>query len=167
MVKLTYEQACKLVEREILSYNTFIKVDIPSIKRKECYVNNIIVDEKKRIVWVDIIYQSIIPNNRNPFLIPHNYIISISDMPIDKILEAYDMGESNKIEEIDIQTDVINEVIGKKEAIIDGIKLTEGKRFIFLNDITPKFNNRIYTVKIENDVLKLVANRGRPKKIQN
>lgn len=167
MVKLVYEQACKLVERGILSYNTFIKVDIPSIYKKECYVNNVIIDEKKKIVWIDIIFQDIIPNNRKPFLIPHNHIISIGDMPIDKLLEAYDMGESNKIEEIDIQTDVVNEVIGKKEAIIDGIKLSEGKRFIFLNDITPKFNNRIYTVRFENEMIKLVANRGRPKKIHN
>lgn len=163
MTKLTYEQTLKLIEREILSYNVIIKVNIPSLKSKECYINTIKNDKNKKIIWFDIIWDTI-PNNREPFYIPHNLITNINDMPIDKILEAYDMAESNKIEEIDIKTDVINEVIGKERAVIDGIELLEGKRFIFLNDITPKFNNRIYTVKIENDMIKLVANRGRPKK---
>ena len=166
MTILTYEQAKKLCERNILSNNSIIMVNIPAIKNKNCFINKIINDTKNKKIMVDIIFQEIIPNNREPFFIPHTLISKIENMPVEKILEAYDMSENNKIEEIDIETDVVNEVIGKKEGCVDGIELKEGKRFIFLNDVTPKYNNRIFTVKYDNDNnIKLIANRGRPKKI--
>ena len=37
---------------------------------------------------------------------------------------------------------------------------------VFSEYVTPKYNNRIFTVKYDNDNnIKLIANRGRPKKI--
>lgn len=167
--RLRFDQALKFVERGVLSANSnFIKVDIPTIKNKECFINNVKIENKnKPVVYFDIIFEDVIPNNREPFWIPHYLITSISNMSIDKMLEAYDMSENNRVEEIDIETDVINEVIDKSEATIDGIELREGQRFIFLQDVTPKYNNRIYTVRIENNKIKLIANRGRPKKILN
>lgn len=167
--RLTFEQTLKFIERGIIeNYTTHICLDKLSRNRlDEWYINNIKIDEPNQKVYFDVIrLNDVRRNNRDTQWVPHTLIKEIGSMSIDKILEAYDMSENNRIEEIDIETDVENEVIGKESAEIDGIELIEGKRFIFLNDKNIKYNNRIYTVKFEDDVIKLVANRGRPKKIR-
>lgn len=96
--------------------------------------------------------------------ISYRQITKIAGQPIEKILEAYEMGE-NKTIEIDVETDVVNDVIGKEEAEIDGIDLDEGMKIILHNDKTAKMNNKILNVKYDNEgLLKLVGNRGRPRK---
>lgn len=94
----------------------------------------------------------------------YRQITKIAGQPIDKILEAYDLGE-NKVIEFTTLTNVMEDVIGKEEAEIDGIELDEGMRIILHSDITAKMNNKILNVKYDDKgLLKLVANRGRPKK---
>ena len=96
--------------------------------------------------------------------ISYKQISIIAGQSIDDILEAYDMGE-NSIIEISYETDVMNDVIGKEEAELDGKDLDEGMRIILHNDKTEKMNNKILNVKYDDKgLLKLVANRGRPKK---
>lgn len=96
--------------------------------------------------------------------ISYKQISIIAGQSIDDILEAYDMGE-NSIIEISYETDVMNDVIGKEEAELDGKDLDEGMRLILHNDKTEKMNNKILNVKYDDKgLLKLVANRGRPKK---
>lgn len=96
--------------------------------------------------------------------ISYKQISIIAGQSIDDILEAYDMGE-NSIIEISYETDVMNDVVGKEEAELDGKDLDEGMRLILHNDKTEKMNNKILNVKYDDKgLLKLVANRGRPKK---
>lgn len=96
--------------------------------------------------------------------ISYKQISIIAGQSIDDILEAYDMGE-NSIIEISYETDVMNDVVGKEEAELDGKDLDEGMRIILHNDKTEKMNNKILNVKYnDKGLLKLVANRGRPKK---
>lgn len=96
--------------------------------------------------------------------ISYKQISIIAGQSIDDILEAYDMGE-NSIIEIDTETDVMNDIVGKEEAELDGKDLDEGMRLILHNDKTEKMNNKILNVKYDDKgLLKLVANRGRPKK---
>jgi hypothetical protein len=96
--------------------------------------------------------------------ISYKQISIIAGQSIDDILEAYDMGE-NSIIEISYETDVMNDVVGKEEAELDGKDLDEGMRIILHNDKTEKMNNKILNVKYDDKgLLKLVANRGRPKK---
>lgn len=96
--------------------------------------------------------------------ISYKQISAIAGQSIDDILEAYDMGE-NSIIEISYETDVMNDIVGKEEAELDGKDLDEGMRLILHNDKTEKMNNKILNVKYDDKgLLKLVANRGRPKK---
>ena len=96
--------------------------------------------------------------------ISYKQISIIAGQSIDEILEAYDMGE-NSIIEISYETDVMNDIVGKEEAELDGKDLDEGMRLILHNDKTEKMNNKILNVKYDDKgLLKLVANRGRPKK---
>ena len=96
--------------------------------------------------------------------ISYKQISIIAGQSIDDILEAYDMGE-NSIIEISYETDVMNDIVGKEEAELDGKDLDEGMRLILHNDKTEKMNNKILNVKYDDKgLLKLVANRGRPKK---
>ena len=71
----------------------------------------------------------------------------------------------NSIIEISYETDVMNDIVGKEEAELDDKDLDEGMRLILHNDKTEKMNNKILNVKYDDKgLLKLVANRGRPKK---
>lgn len=100
----------------------------------------------------------------NSYNISYKQISIIAGQSIDDILEAYDMGE-NSIIEIDTETDVMNDIVGKEEAELNGKDLDEGMRLILHNDKTEKMNNKILNVKYDDKgLLKLVANRGRPKK---
>lgn len=166
---LTFEQAQQLVERGVLGIQTN-HICLHRLSRNdldEWYIQKVAVNRTKNQYLFDVVkLNTPVLHNRVPCWIPHTMIKSIAGMSIEKVLEAYEMSETNRVEEIDIETDVVNDVIGKESAIIDGFEIAEGKRFIFLNDKTPNYNNRIFTVKMENDRIKLVANRGRPKKIR-
>ena len=59
---------------------------------------------------------------------------------------------------------MIHDLIGKPRAIIDGIEMKDGMKIIFENDITEKYNDKVWRVKLIDGKLDLKPNRGRPKK---
>lgn len=160
-MNLTKEQALKLVEKGVLIKNS------SQLIIKDLSVNDIdeyMIDEVYK-TKTSIKFKVIRVKDLSSTIVDCAQIEKIGDMSIEKILCAYEIGE-NSVEEIDIETDVLNDVIGKKTAIIDGFELKEGMKFIFENDITPKYCNRVLKVKFVNGLIQLVANRGRPKKIR-
>lgn len=80
----------------------------------------------------------------------YRQITRFAGQPIERLLEAFDMGE-NKIIEMHSETNVMEDIVGKEEAEIEGIDLDEGMRIILHNDITTKMNNKILNVKY-NDI---------------
>ena len=97
-----------------------------------------------------------------------------------KIIDTIDGQEAmylQEIYELDIDPPItiseetnINEMMNKKGIIegespkINNIKLKEGMRIILTNDSDENMNDKILTVKIVDNGVKLVGNRGRPKK---
>lgn len=96
--------------------------------------------------------------------VPQEYIISIDDMNIDRIIDAYNYDEEVKTIEIDFETDVITDLFGKEEGFIGDIYLEDGMKFILHKDKSPRLCNRILTVRIDDNGIKLIAPRGRPRK---
>lgn len=91
-------------------------------------------------------------------------LISIDDMPIDRIMQAYSAeDEMNKIEVIK-KTDVRNKLFGKKSAKLNGIQLQDGMKVVLYNDADKTLNNKMLTVKGVGEKIVLTAPRGRPKK---
>jgi hypothetical protein len=161
---LTFEEAINLINNSVLgTYNNFINIDVQKFKRIEWLIDDYQIDESNKVIRFDLVDAN--DSNPNPFKVPHYLISKIGHMSISDMLKAYDLTLNNRAEEIDIETDVVKDVIGKNSATIDGFKLQEGQRFIFLKDATPKYRNRILTVKFGKEGIRLVANRGRPKKI--
>ena len=97
-----------------------------------------------------------------------------------KIIDTIDGQEAmylQEIYELDIDPPItiseetnINEMMNKKGIIegenpkINNIELKEGMRIILTNDADENMNDKILTVKIVDNGIKLVGNRGRPKK---
>lgn len=97
-----------------------------------------------------------------------------------KIIDTIDGQEAmylQEIYELDIDPPItiseetnINEMMNKKGIIegespkINNIELKEGMRIILTNDADENMNDKILTVKIVDNGVKLVGNRGRPKK---
>lgn len=161
MDRLTYNQTKKLVERGILEVNgSHLIIDKISISDVDEYVIDEIFNLKNTIKFKVSSIREI-----KSFIINYNQIKKIGDMDINNILEAYDMG-SNSIIEIDCETNVENDIIGKADAIVDGYELYDNMRIIFKNDINEKYCNKLFKIKTVNGVITLVANRGRPKKIK-
>lgn len=159
-MSLTAEQALKLIKNKVLVKNASqLIIDKLSINDVDEYV----IDKMYKTPTT-IKFKVVRMRDLSTAMVDCSRIKKIDDMSIDKIMKAYEVDESN-IEEIDIKTDVLKKVVGKKSATIDGIKLKEGMRFIFENDVTPKYCNRILKVRFVKGVIQLVANRGRPKKI--
>lgn len=160
--RLTFEEAKILLDREVLGVmKSMVCVDGLSKAPTDSYdVKNIIVGDSDIIIMVSK------PCETKTYITSYKFIKSIGDMDIERLLGAYDI-DSNKTYEIDDYTDVLTTVIGKEEAMIGDIELDEGMKFILHNDANEKYCNKVLTVKYdENDMIKLVANRGRPKKIR-
>ena len=153
MLKL--EEAQEFVKRGIIDKN--VEVGIANF-RDDFYIDKIF----KLNGDVRFIVSSM--DERCKYNISYKQLTTIAGQSIENILEAYDMG-SNKIIEFGVETDVVNNVIGKEEAILNKISLDEGMRIILHKDKTEKLNNKILNVKYDDKgLIKLVANRGRPKK---
>jgi hypothetical protein len=101
-------------------------------------------------------------------LIPQDYILTIDDMTIDRIIEAYSVDDEIRIIEIDEKTDVANTIIGQTFCTYVSpqrkIDLEDGMKIIFHNDVNPKYRNKVLTVKGVGEYIKLIAPRGRPRK---
>lgn len=98
------------------------------------------------------------------YIIKHNQVSEIEDMPIDRIMEAYLVDEELNTHEIYKKTDLEKTVIGKESATIDGLSLEDGSKWIFHNDVNENYNGKILTVSGVGNCIKLSAPRGRPKK---
>jgi len=99
-----------------------------------------------------------------PRNISYKEIETIGGMKIDDIINAYVFDDEDVIQ-IEDETDVINDVIGKPFAVLGNYTLTDGMKIILKNDKTEKMNNKTLSVKYsENTGLKLSGQRGRPKK---
>ena len=85
-------------------------------------------------------------------------------MDVERIIQAYEVNDELNTYDVKEKTDVEETVIGKEEAILNGIELDDGMRFIFHNDVNQKYNNKTLTVSGVGSSIKLSAPRGRPKK---
>ena len=152
---LKLEEAQEFVKRGVLAHN--VEIGITNFKG-EYFIDKIFQLNGDVRFLVTKLDESVSYN------ISYKQISIIAGQSIDDILEAYDMGE-NSIIEISYETDVMNDVVGKEEAELDGKDLDEGMRIILHKDKTEKMNGKILNVKYDDKgLLKLVANRGRPKK---
>ena len=96
--------------------------------------------------------------------VEQNQIKSIEDMDVERIIQAYEVNDELNTYDVKEKTDVEETVIGKEEAILNGIELDDGMRFILHNDVNQKYNNKTLTVSGVGSSIKLSAPRGRPKK---
>lgn len=154
---LTKEQMEFLVNKGVLKDGIFIMIE------NEPYVDYKIlgIDKKYNLTIRDIM-------NEKDKVIPYTKICVIEDMTLDRIMQAYCVDDELSIIEINDETDVKKDIIGKTEAdvvsTIGKVSIEEGMKIVFHNDISDKYRNRILTVKIVDNAIKLVAPRGRPKK---
>jgi hypothetical protein len=170
--RLSYEETLKLIERGVLcESNVHICIDkLSKHSTDEYYINKIEIEEsatKKEILFDVIKCDEAVTNNREPVWIPYNWIKEISNMPIECLLEAYDMVESNRIVEVYLETDIEKDIIGKEEAELEGYELYDGLKFIFYKDKNEKYCGKTLTVKGVGESIRFVANRGRPRKKRN
>lgn len=161
MNKLTKEQFKFLMERNIIKVNDFVTVGHSKMDYK-------ITDIKETEDSYHISLQLVDAPNRR-IKVEHKMIESIDDMGIERIMQAYSVDDELSIIEINDKSDVEKDIVGSFEYVFntsDGkiIELEDGMKFIFHNDVNPKYKNKVLTVKGVRDSIKLVAPRGRPKK---
>ncbi len=96
----------------------------------------------------------------------YNTITSIEYMDIDRFVKAYEVDDEMNMVDVIKKTNVEKTIIGKKSAKINGVELTDGSKIFLHNDSNPKFCNKPLTVKGVGSSIKLIAPRGRPKKIK-
>ena len=159
--RLTFEQAKTLIERDILGVKkSYVCIDgLSKYSGDEYEIKGITIGESDIIIKVSRLEETKI------YITSYRFIKEISRMSIEEILEAYELLESKVIEIVN-PTNVERDVIGKTEAKIDEYYLEEGMKFILYNEKSSKFANKILTVKFsEEKLIRLVANRGRPKKV--
>ena len=154
---LTKEQMEFLVNKGVLKEGIFIMIE------NEPYVDYKIlsIDENYNLTIRDI-------SCNEDKAISYTKIWVIEDMPLDRIIQAYCVDDELSLIEVNCETNVVEDIIGKEEAFIETtigkISIEEGMKIVFHNDITDKYRNRVLTVKIVENKIKLVAPRGRPKK---
>lgn len=155
---LTKEQMEFLVNKGVLKDGIFIMIE------NEPYVDYKIlnIDKEYNLRIRDIM-------NEKDKVIPYTKICVIEDMTLDRIMQAYCVDDELSIIEINDETDVKKDIIGVCEYVFktsDGriIELEDGMKIIFHNDVNDKYRNRLLTVKGVGESIKLVAQRGRPKK---
>lgn len=157
--RLTLAQTMGLIEKGILVKNGCeLVIDKVSKHDGDVYTVDNICKIGKTIRFNVVNLSSL-----QTYFIDYRQIKKIDGQPVDKLIKAYDLTD-NEIETIDIETDIAKDVIGKTCASIDGFNLKEGLKFILTKDKTPKYCNKVLTVRIVKGVIKMIAPRGRPKK---
>ena len=96
----------------------------------------------------------------------YNSITSIEYIDIDRFVKAYEVDDEMNMVDVIKKTNVEKTIIGKKSAKINGAELSDGSKIFLHNDSNPKFCNKPLTVKGVGSSIKLIAPRGRPKKIK-
>lgn len=157
--RLSYDETIKLLEMNVLGVRqSFVCIDgLSKYSGDEYEVRDVTVGEKDIIIKVSRL------NEERIYITSHKYIKEISRMSIEDTLKAYELLD-NEIIKITDETDVENNVIGKIESSIGEFELEDGMRVMLLNDKNLKYCNKILTVKGVGENIKLIANRGRPKK---
>lgn len=164
MRRLTLEETNFLIDINVLSdNNVHLIIDGLSKHSTDEFLIFHVYKEKENVLF-DIVRCDDYMNRI--YTINYKQIKEISNMSIDAIIEAYGLNE-RKIIEIDAETDIVNTVLGKDYAEIEEYDLEDGMKIILHNDKTPKYNEKILTVKDVGESIRLVANRGRPRKIRN
>ena len=109
-----------------------------------------------------------VKNMENDLLLntTYNTISSIEYMDIDRFVKAYEVDDEMNMVDVIKKTNVEKTIIGKKSAKINGVELSDGSKIFLHNDSNPKFCNKPLTVKGVGISIKLIAPRGRPKKIK-
>ena len=109
-----------------------------------------------------------VKNMENDLLLntTYNTISSIEYMDIDRFVKAYEVDDEMNMVDVIKKTNVEKTIIGKKSAKINGVELSDGSKIFLHNDSNPKFCNKPLTVKGVGSSIKLIAPRGRPKKIK-
>ena len=99
-------------------------------------------------------------------LAAYNSITGIEYMDADRFVQAYEVDDEMTMINVIKKTNVEKTIIGKKNAKVNGQELEDGMKIFLHNDSNPKFCNKPLTVKGTGDSIKLIAPRGRPKKIK-
>lgn len=109
-----------------------------------------------------------VKNMENDLLLntTYNTLTSIEYMDIDRFVKAYEVDDEMNMVDVIKKTNVEKTIIGKKSAKINGVELSDGSKIFLHNDLNPKFCNKPLTVKGVGSSIKLIAPRGRPKKIK-
>lgn len=151
--KLKEEQINLLINKGIVKKDIFIKVfgddfdyRITCINGNTFTILNIDTKESKNISYKDIRI--------------------IEDMDIDRFIQAYEVDDALSTINVTEETDVCKDIINKEYAEINGVELENDMKIILYNDLTKSLNNKVLTVRGVGESIKLVAPRGRPKKIK-
>lgn len=154
MMRLSLNEARELVNRKVLDVNVDISI---ANDFNEYIIDKIIPLANNLMFKISRRDESKTTN------ITYEQIVTIAGQAIKSVLEAYDMGP-NGIVNISEKTNVRETVIGKDRATLSGKELEEGVRIFLKNDSDQSLCNKILNVKRDDKgLLKLVANRGRPK----
>lgn len=96
----------------------------------------------------------------------YNSITGIEYMDAARFVQAYEVDDEMNMIDVIKKTNVEKSIIGKKTATVNGNELKDGMKIFLHNDSNPKFCNKPLTVKGTGSSIKLIAPRGRPKKIK-
>ena len=159
--KISKEQFVWLVDKGIIHEGmmvNFNNCDYVDFKIKKIFLYK---DKNK-----DILLEVQNMENDKIEIASYKSITSIEYMDIDRFVRAYEVDDEMNMVDVIKKTNVEKTVIGKKTAKIDGIELVDGSKVFLHNDSNPKFCNKPLTVKGVGSSIKLIAPRGRPKKIK-
>lgn len=154
-----------------LDYNQFL-----ILKKKNSLLKNITLlgIKGKEVVYYDCLDDKqkiafkISKNSDKIYGINTELIETIDNMNVERYLESCDIMEDNTDLNAIIQeeTDVVNELEGTNLTEYHGIKLIENMFITFKNDKSKDYNFKRYSVSGVGENIKLMRNRGRPKKIK-
>lgn len=153
MSLLTDKDALMLIKRGVLAKNTLINLNVTRC-RCSCYISQMLKTKN------GLLFKVTATDDTKYAYIKSSDIEMIDGQRIDSLLAAYS-DTDNVVIDIKDKTDAAN----IKEPKLGNTMLEDGMKVILHNDVTESLNNRILNVKIDDKgVVKLVGNRGRPRK---
>ena len=155
------EDLKQLVEHDIVKVNTLVTLLNDKTQREYRVVKLLEEDGIEKLIIKPF-------DERKLYKISHKYIDTIDGQEAMYLQEVYELDIDPPIE-ITEKTNIkklLNEkgIITKKNPSICNVVLEEGVRIILTNDADEALNDKILTVKKVDNGIKLVGNRGRPKK---
>lgn len=138
-------------EKKILSINSYITIN----GDREIYRVNEIFDNYLKASGIDT------KHSKN---IKFEEINTVDSMSIQRLADAYSINDEMNQIIVEYKTDVDNDIFCKKEATLNDIELEDGMKIILQDDRNKKYNGKLLTVRGVGNSIKLVGQRGRPKK---